>query len=122
MTTRLTKILGFNLKQAMKQACVSQAYLAQRIKKVTLTVYNYLHDKTLPDLKTVNKLRAEFGYEPLKELPTLKTQPKVKITKTGKRTWKVGKRVEEKAKPAKNTTKSKKPKNEVTIEIRPVTI
>ena len=70
MTTRLTKILGFNLKQAMKQACVSQAYLAQRIKKVTLTVYNYLHDKTLPDLKTVNKLRAEFGYEPLKELPT----------------------------------------------------
>lgn len=85
MTNQLTKILGFNLRNYLKLAGVSQAFLAKRIKRVPLTIYNYLSGKTLPDLQTTNRIRAEFGFEKLAKLPEVK-----KASKPAKKTKKAG--------------------------------
>jgi len=87
MTNQLTKILGFNLRNYLKLAGVSQAFLAKRIKRVPLTIYNYLSGKTLPDLQTTNRIRAEFGFEKLAKLPEVK---KTKASKPAKKTKKAG--------------------------------
>lgn len=86
MTNQLTKILGFNLRKMLKEAGVSQAFLAKRIKRVPLTVFNYLSGRTTPDLKTANRIRAEFGYEPLKELPKTKARRGIEIAPAKKTT------------------------------------
>lgn len=103
-------------------ASVPAAFLARRIRCSENTVYNYLADKTLPDLKTVNLIRKEFDYEPLTKLPeikkTIKTKPKVKITKVDKSTYKVESKAARKPVKAK-TQKQKTVKKNVLLAKEP---